>query len=550
MKSIWTAACIALLGGVLFAGTYSGGEGEPGNPWQIANINDLQTLSTTTDDWNRHFIQTADIDASATSEWNSKSVGGGYYGFSPIGNATTSFSGSYNGQGYTIDGLYISRYINIDNERDIGFFGQISNAYIANVHLKNIDITGSKYVGGLIGTATSTSKIIKCSAEGDVKGRYIVGGLIGKILWGSTISICYSSGTVSGYSSVTSSYIGGFAGELAVSNFSSPSIGNSYSRSNVSGDNDIGGFLGYIDNGAVDTCYCTSSVSTEGSTFGGFIGNSSGTHTVGDCFWDVETDGISGNASGADNYGATGKNTSEMTNTTPVNNIYLQAGWDFTGESANGTEEIWNMGSSYNNNYPFLSWEHPEADTPLPVCLASFSAKVINGAVHVTWTTESETENAHFLLYRNGDVVTQIAGAGTSTEPCNYGWTDQYVVPGRTYGYVLADVNYQGEETGHAALEVVIKVENSLNKGFNIGTAYPNPFNPLTIVPLNLTKETMVKATLYDITGRSLLQLQNGIMCAGSHDLMIHGSNLNTGIYFVHIVVNEMTHVQKVVLMK
>jgi len=48
---------------------YSGGSGTSGNPYQIANLTDLGELSTTSADWvtGIYFIQTADIDASATS---------------------------------------------------------------------------------------------------------------------------------------------------------------------------------------------------------------------------------------------------------------------------------------------------------------------------------------------------------------------------------------------------------------------------------------------------------------------------------------------------
>ncbi|MDZ7821060.1 MAG: T9SS type A sorting domain-containing protein [Candidatus Marinimicrobia bacterium] len=84
----------------------------------------------------------------------------------------------------------------------------------------------------------------------------------------------------------------------------------------------------------------------------------------------------------------------------------------------------------------------------------------------------------------------------------------------------------------------------------NIGSAYPNPFNPVTIVPLNLAKDAVVSATLYDIAGHPVRELHKGIITAGSHDLKIKGANLSTGIYFVHIIVNDAVNVKKIVLMK
>ena len=188
-------------------------------------------------------------------------------------------------------------------------------------------------------------------------------------------------------------------------------------------------------------------------------------------------------------------------------------------------------------------------DVPLPIALASFSAEVLNGSVSVTWVTESETENAAFRVYRDGDVVAQIDGAGTSSEPRNYRWTDNFVIPGRTYAYVLADVDLQGKETKHPEIKVDIKVEG-VDLDYTIGNAYPNPFNPLTLVPLNLAKDAQVHARLYDMLGRPVQELHKGTLNVGSHTLKVDGSMLSTGIYFVHVRVNDATHVQKIALMK
>jgi hypothetical protein len=188
-------------------------------------------------------------------------------------------------------------------------------------------------------------------------------------------------------------------------------------------------------------------------------------------------------------------------------------------------------------------------DNALPVTLASFEAAALNGAVFVTWLTESESENAAFRLYRDEELIAEIEGAGTTSEPHSYGFTDRFVIPGRTYAYQLADVSLDGEETKHNEVEVKVKAEY-VDQDYNIGSAYPNPFNPMTVVPVNLAKDAAVRAQLYDITGRPLQELQNGTLSAGSHALTVNGANLSTGIYFVRININEDLHVQKIALMK
>ncbi|MDZ7797028.1 MAG: T9SS type A sorting domain-containing protein [Candidatus Marinimicrobia bacterium] len=149
-------------------------------------------------------------------------------------------------------------------------------------------------------------------------------------------------------------------------------------------------------------------------------------------------------------------------------------------------------------------------------------------------------------------MIAELEGAGTTTEPQDYTYTDQYVIPGRTYTYVLADVDLQGKETKHpeVEVEVEVKAEDGVDIDHTIGNAYPNPFNPQTVVPLNLATPADVRAFLYDLSGRMIRELYNAPLSAGSHDLKIDASDLSTGIYLLQIRMNDAVHVQKIALMK
>ena len=196
-----------------------------------------------------------------------------------------------------------------------------------------------------------------------------------------------------------------------------------------------------------------------------------------------------------------------------------------------------------------IRWSN--SDAPSPITLASFDAAYVNGAVKLSWQTASETENLAFRVYRDGEMLAELDGAGTTSEPQSYSWTDNYVIPGHTYSYVLADVTVGNVEVKHTDKAVsVTAVEGDVAKDFAVGPAYPNPFNPVTVVPLNLAKEANVHARLYDMLGRPVQELHKGTLAIGSHTLKVDGSMLSTGIYFVHINVNNAVHVQKIALMK
>ena len=107
----------------------------------------------------------------------------------------------------------------------------------------------------------------------------------------------------------------------------------------------IGGLVGAND-GAVIRCYSTGSVQGTDNV-GGLVGyNNDAIHgTVTACFWDTQT---SGQATSA---GGTGKTTAEM----QTAKTFLGAGWDFVGETKNGTEDIWWIDEG--KDYPRLWWE-------------------------------------------------------------------------------------------------------------------------------------------------------------------------------------------------
>ena len=190
-------------------------------------------------------------------------------------------------------------------------------------------------------------------------------------------------------------------------------------------------------------------------------------------------------------------------------------------------------------------------EIPLPITLNSFTAEAVNGVVELAWETATETNNANFVIYRNDVAIASVAGAGTTSEPHTYTYTDETVVPGVTYTYVLADVDYANDETRYESDAVTVTIANDLvEAGFVIGAAYPNPFNPTTIVPLTLTKSADVHAALYDASGHELKVIMNSTLSAGTYSLEINGNDLSTGLYLVKITVDNVLNVRKISLMK
>jgi hypothetical protein len=119
-----------------------------------------------------------------TESWNEGK------GFSPIGQSDTAFTGSFNGGGFTISGLFINRGANMYN----GLFGSSSGSALNNLTLNDFYVEGGNFTGCLVGqcwgsdtisTDISNINLTNCN----IKGGPFLGGLAGEIL-NATIDNC------------------------------------------------------------------------------------------------------------------------------------------------------------------------------------------------------------------------------------------------------------------------------------------------------------------------------------------------------------------------
>ena len=91
----------------------------------------------------------------------------------------------------------------------------------------------------------------------------------------------------------------------------------------------------------------------------------------------------------------------------------------------------------------------------------------------------------------------------------------------------------------------------AIEEGFQISKAFPNPFNPSTTVSFSTPRASMASVTVYNTLGQQVTELFNGNLSAGTHDVVLDGSQLSSGIYFVQLVAdNQVRDLVKVPLVK
>ena len=263
------------------AADFAGGTGTKTDPYRISTAEQLAKLAkdanTGNPDYNHHgkyFVLTNNIDLK-DHRWIPIGTG-------TIQSSTHSFNGCFDGNGYTIDNLYV------DESGDgfaAGLFGNFSGSTVGTVSLQNINITNayitskqttlpypdrSDGVGILIGNATVgyglKITVKNCKVQGtvttDSTSPNHCGGLAGSNSYG-IYENCETDVVVIGHG-----WSGGFVGSDFIGKYK-----NCTSRGSVSGYNSIGGFAGSSDAGAVmEKCISYASVLGKDWHVGGFIG--------------------------------------------------------------------------------------------------------------------------------------------------------------------------------------------------------------------------------------------------------------------------------------
>jgi len=70
---------------------------------------------------------------------------------------------------------------------------------------------------------------------------------------------------------------------------------------------------------------------------------------------------------------------------------------------------------------------------------------------------------------------------------------------------------------------------------YRLYNSYPNPFNPTTTIKFDLPASSQVKLSVYDISGRQISILANGILNSGTHSVEFNGAKLASGVYFYQL---------------
>lgn len=196
-----------------------------------------------------------------------------------------------------------------------------------------------------------------------------------------------------------------------------------------------------------------------------------------------------------------------------------------TGQTTDRDAEIWRLDPPSNltftrtNDSLFLSWDEPTSVGGLDnlesyvVHLDSFELDTTVGLEYRTRIPSGDDEHMYWLtaLYDGGE-------SGT---------TDTVRV-----SFIAADG------------------VNEVPTVFALSPAFPNPFNPTTSLEVSLPQNASLNLRIYDVTGREVATVANGLYSAGMHRFNWNAAGFATGVYFARLESPLGTQMQKLLLLK
>jgi hypothetical protein len=181
---------------------------------------------------------------------------------------------------------------------------------------------------------------------------------------------------------------------------------------------------------------------------------------------------------------------------------------------------------------------------PLAVELSQFAAMDRNGAVELTWRTESETDNYQWLIDRSDNPddgyqrIATVPGQGSTPSGHSYSYTDNSVLPGLTYYYLLGDQDFNDKITWHGPVSVATGGQ-LLVGGFGID-CHPNPAKVAALIVYSLNKPSLVELSIYDAAGRLVRRFEKQRLGVGRHSTPWNctdqgGLKVASGVYFFRL---------------
>ena len=206
-----------------------------------------------------------------------------------------------------------------------------------------------------------------------------------------------------------------------------------------------------------------------------------------------------------------------------------------------------------------ISWEVGNLSRYLSISLSTFEAISGKGFVKVYWRTESESNNAYWIIERAENTgnewkkITMLPGQGSKPTPTDYSYIDRNIGNDGRYLYRLISIDGNGEQKTYGPVSVI--VTGNVPHRFALHKLSPNPFSNKLFIRFDIPKYSNVNLRVYNSTGQVVKTLINGKIEPGYHTVLWNGKGkegvfVANGIYFLRMDAGKYNKTQKVMYVR
>ena len=200
----------------------------------------------------------------------------------------------------------------------------------------------------------------------------------------------------------------------------------------------------------------------------------------------------------------------------------------------------------------------------ISVELTSFEAYTCDQGIRIEWEVASEIDHAGYNVYRgeskDGEFIKINESLIVSTGVAAAGQYEFIDVGARgEHYYQLENVSLDGRGTLHGPIQVsgITDVAKNIDvpNAYSLSANYPNPFNPSTSISYALPVESEMQLYIYDVQGKLVKRLVNGIQTAGIHTVTWVGLNnsgepVQSGIFIYRMTAGDFQKTGRMTLLR
>ena len=192
--------------------------------------------------------------------------------------------------------------------------------------------------------------------------------------------------------------------------------------------------------------------------------------------------------------------------------------------------------------------------------LAKNNDQSLNGGVEVDYVYEG------YSLSNNDDEVILLDASGSVVDEVHYenGWPfssgvsmeihDPLIDNALIGSWFSSTSSYGNGDMGSpgTAFDGTLEINQQtlLPASFVINTLYPNPFNPVITLDIDIHQSGVLRIEVYDLSGNFIEEINKGHVNTGNQSLQWSGNNNPSGMYFFKITDGDAVQIRKAVLLK